>query len=274
MPQHWPNASPFPKHPLIRSHNPDEIRAFLHARGIGLDLSAKDARRFDACLDGVGLPDTYITYVDYNAPVSIRTTEANCDHWMLLPIDGYFEAASENRATVCGRDCGYVLSPGRDSLLRSQAESSRLSVRLIGAALARQLGALLGTAPGRPLALATELNLADGYGLSVSGFLYQAIADFQSDQSILCNPLTASLFGQFITTGLLLSHPHNYSEALRRLEKPILPRDVKRAIDFIEARLDSAITLADIVAASRVPGRTLFKHFKDYRGISPMGYVR
>jgi AraC-like DNA-binding protein len=145
---------------------------------------------------------------------------------------------------------------------------------LIGAALARQLGALLGTAPGRPLELATELSLADGYGLSVSGFLYQAIADFQRDQSILCNPLTASLFSQFITTGLLLSHPHNYSEALRRLEKPILPRDVKRAIDFIETHLDSAITLADIVAASRVPGRTLFKHFKDYRGISPMGYVR
>jgi hypothetical protein len=102
MPQHWPNASPFPKHPLIRSHNPDEIRAFLHARGIELDLAAKDARRFDACLDGVGLPDTYITYVDYNAPVSIRTTEANCDHWMLLPINEYFEAASENHVTVCG----------------------------------------------------------------------------------------------------------------------------------------------------------------------------
>src|SRR5262249_14527702 len=192
MPQHWPNASPFPKHPVIRSRNPDEIRAFLHARGIALDLAAKDARRFDACLDGVGLPDTYITYVDYNAPVSIQTTEANCDYWVLLPIDGYFEAATENRVTICGHDCGYVLSPGRDSLLRSQAESSRLSVRLIGAALARQLGALLGTAPARPLKLAPELNLADGYGLSVSGFLYQAIADFRRDQLILSTPLRAN----------------------------------------------------------------------------------
>src|SRR5215470_16267589 len=38
--------------------------------------------------------------------------------------------------------------------------------------------------------------------------------------------------------------------------------------------LDSVVTLADIVAASRVPGRTLFKHFNEYRGVSPMGYVR
>jgi transcriptional regulator GlxA family with amidase domain len=68
--------------------------------------------------------------------------------------------------------------------------------------------------------------------------------------------------------------PHNYSDALRRLEKPIAPRDVKRAIDYIEAHLDSVVTLADIVAASQVPGRTLFKPFKDYRGASPRRYLR
>jgi len=122
--------------------------------------------------------------------------------------------------------------------------------------------------------LAAELNLADGYGLSIAGFLYRAIADFERDESILCNPVTASSFEQLISIGLLLSHPHNYSEALRRLERPILPRDVKRAIEYIDAHLESQITLAEIVVASTVPGRTLFKHFRDYQGVSPMGYVR
>jgi len=75
-------------------------------------------------------------------------------------------------------------------------------------------------------------------------------------------------------TALLLSHPHNYSEALEHLDKPIAPRGVKRAIDYIESHLESVITLGDIVAASGVPGRTLFRHFKDYRGISPIGYLR
>jgi len=274
MPQHSPSASLFPEHPIIRSRHPDEVRAFLHGRGMGLDIASKDARQFDACLDGIGLSDTYITYVDYGAPVSIRTTEENCDYWMLLPIRGYFEASTEDCAVICSPDHGYVLSPGRDSVLRSQTESSRLSVRLIGTALGLQLGALLGEAPRRPLELAAELNLADGYGRSIGGFLRQAIADFERDKSILYNPVTASLFEQFISIGLLLSHPHNYSEALRCLERPILPRDVKWAIEYIDAHLESPITLAEIVAASKVPGRTLFKHFQDYRGISPMGFVR
>jgi AraC-like DNA-binding protein len=273
MPQHWPNASLFPQHPIVRSRSPDEIREFLNARGMELDIAGKDARQFDACLDGIGLPDTYLTYVKYGAPVLIETTEANCDYWVLLPTHGCFEAVTDKREVVCGADYGYVLSPGRNSLLRSDAGSSRLSVRVIGGALTRQLGALLGGPPTRPLELAMELKLDAGHGRSIGGFLYQAIADFDHDQSILRHPLTASLFAQFITTGLLLFHQHNYSEVLRRLERPVLPRDVKRAIDFIEAHLDSAISLADIVAASGVPGRTLFKHFKDYRCVSPMGYL-
>jgi transcriptional regulator GlxA family with amidase domain len=52
------------------------------------------------------------------------------------------------------------------------------------------------------------------------------------------------------------------------------PRDIKRAIDFMHSHLDASITLADIVAASGVPGRTLFRHFTDWKGVSPMRHLR
>jgi transcriptional regulator GlxA family with amidase domain len=61
---------------------------------------------------------------------------------------------------------------------------------------------------------------------------------------------------------------------LRRLERPAAPRDVKRAIDYIEANLGAAIGLPEIVAASAVPGRTLIQHFRDFKGTSPMRYLR
>jgi transcriptional regulator GlxA family with amidase domain len=83
-----------------------------------------------------------------------------------------------------------------------------------------------------------------------------------------------TMFEQFIMTGLLLSHPHTCSERLRQREKPISPRDVKRAIDYMESNLEAPITFSDIVEVSGVPGRTLFKHFQDWRGISPMRYLR
>jgi AraC-like DNA-binding protein len=81
-------------------------------------------------------------------------------------------------------------------------------------------------------------------------------------------------FEQFIINELLLYHPHTYSEALQRLTRLIAPRDVKRAIDYIHASLEKPLTIADFAAAAGVPGTTLFKHFRDGNGISPMRYVR
>src|SRR5262249_42354137 len=77
-----------------------------------------------------------------------------------------------------------------------------------------------------------------------------------------------------VMTVLLLHQPHNYTDALARLGRPVTPRDVKRAIDYIEANLDSEIGLPEIVAACAVPGRTLVKHFRDFKGTSPMRYLR
>ena len=48
---------------------------------------------------------------------------------------------------------------------------------------------------------------------------------------------------------------------------------MKRAIDYMEAHLDSAVTLEAIVKASGVAGRTLLKHFSDSKGVSPMRYL-
>jgi transcriptional regulator GlxA family with amidase domain len=77
-----------------------------------------------------------------------------------------------------------------------------------------------------------------------------------------------------VTTALLLHQPHNYAQALRKLGQPVTPRDVKRAIEYMEANLETPIGLPEIVAASWVPGRTLLQHLRDFSGTSPMRYLR
>jgi AraC-like DNA-binding protein len=83
-----------------------------------------------------------------------------------------------------------------------------------------------------------------------------------------------SRFEQLFMTRLLLEHPHNHSDAIRRLDRPLSPRGVKRVIDYIHANLDAPITVADLVAVSGIAGRTLFEHFRAFEGISPMRYLR
>jgi transcriptional regulator GlxA family with amidase domain len=54
----------------------------------------------------------------------------------------------------------------------------------------------------------------------------------------------------------------------------VVPGGVKRAIDFMHANLGREVTIADLVTVANVASRTLFKHFKDFTGVSPMRYLR
>jgi len=49
---------------------------------------------------------------------------------------------------------------------------------------------------------------------------------------------------------------------------------VRLAIDYINAHLNTGLRITDLIAATGVAERTLFKHFKDFMGVTPMGYVR
>ena len=141
-------------------------------------------------------------------------------------------------------------------------------------AVREHLSTLLGEVPIEPLQFAPAMELTRGFGKSFARHVLAATEDFERTNSISASRATITSFEQFIIGELLLYHPHNYSGALDRLERSILPRDVKRAIDYIHAHFDEPLTISSIATTAGVAGRTLFKHFRDAHGISPMGFVR
>jgi AraC-like DNA-binding protein len=158
--------------------------------------------------------------------------------------------------------------------MRSEPGATRLNIVLRRDAMAHQLVALLGMTPKTALEFAPSLDLRDGHARSLARFARLAITELERPDSILLEPMTARSFREFFATALLLHQPHNYSDRLKRLELRVMPRDVKRAIDYMDANLDAAIGLAEIVAAVGVPGRTLIQHFREFKGTSPLRYLR
>jgi AraC-like DNA-binding protein len=57
-------------------------------------------------------------------------------------------------------------------------------------------------------------------------------------------------------------------------EEDELAPDLRRAAHYIGLHLDDAMTVGAVAAAAGVADRTLYKHFHDERGTSPMRYVR
>lgn len=258
---------------VFNSRDPEESRAFLRAREFRLEIAASQAAHFNMRLTGVFFPNLYLGTLQYGAAAQIRANSSFDYHRFATSIHGGFEAVVGGNEIACRPGRGVLLSPTLGGLVRSQRDQFGMTMFLSGRALRRHLAALLGEPPKTPLEFVPAFDVAQGYGRSLVGYARSAMADVNRDPSLL-NPITIDLFEQFFMVGLLIAHPHNYSLALDRPQPWIAPRDVNHAIDFIEANLAEPIGLADIVAASGIPGRTLSKHFRRFRETTPMRYVR
>jgi AraC-like DNA-binding protein len=263
------------RHRIFQSRDVDEAHAYLRRKEFQLDINPRQASELDMRINGVYLPGMWFGYFHYGPPVATRAVGRD-DYWVQLPVRGHVEVAGSCSSIICDTRRAAVLSPTRTDfyLVRSGRRCGRLCLSLARASLCGQLAALLGELPNKALEFTPEMDVTLGYGSSLVRHVLMAIADLERGGSMLVNPVVVSSFEQFIMTALLLSHPHNYSDALRRLEKAIAPRDVRRAIDYMEAHLNEAISIADLVRETGVAGRTLFVHFKAFKGVSPMRYLR
>jgi AraC-like DNA-binding protein len=262
--------------PIFRSADLDETVAFFRQKGFRLEVAPRHVRELDVRVNCACLPGLYVGCLQYGAPVVAEPESPGTDYFITFPLTGRLGASMDGYSIRCDLRNAAFLSypPAPPDSIRSDAGCTRFNLTLVGSAVAGQLSALLGSPCKQRLTFAPQLNIGEGYGSRLMSYLRLAIADFDAAHAMFWTPLTIAQFEQFIITDLLLAHPHNYSEALRQLECAIIPRDVKRALDYLHDHLDEPITLADLVRTSRVAGRTLLKHFRDYKGTSPMRYLR
>ena len=261
---------------LSRFHtrDADEARAFLSSKDYELDLSRSDARQTDLRINGVYLPGAYVGYYQFGAPIVARTHAACHDYWINLPLEEAIEATIGAETLICGPQRGFVSSPTLQYVVRTQGAGARVHVQITEERMNRQVTALLGTPLSEPVVFTASIDLTKGHGRSLGNCVGLAISDLEGGDALANNPIATGLFEECITTKLLLEHPNNYSDALHRIQKSIAPASVKRAVEFMNAELGSPLGISEIAAAAGVAGRTLFKHFKDAHGASPMQYLR
>src|SRR5688572_15739281 len=263
------------RRPILHSRDIEETRAFLSSRAIQLDLpgSPRDRAGFDVCYNGIYLESLWLGFIRYGATAEARVQPTRGDYWVHFPLHGRLTVSTGGEAHDCDPRHAALTSPVDVLAIRSDASTERLSISIQGEALMRHLADLLDDAPLQPLRFAPSMPLETGFGRFFAHMLYDAADDF-CQTAMLANPLAGNDFEQLVMTSLLLSHPHNYSAALRQRERQLSPRDIRRAVDYIRENASKPLTLGEVAQASGVAGRTLLKHFRDVHGVSPMRYLR
>jgi len=265
-------------HPRLHSRDGDAVRDFLGHKQLEFEVMGRGAAQapVDTRINALYMPDAsgYLSYVQYGATVQTRTRPSAGDYRIQFPLEGACETILGRRTYVCAGANAVVTSADGPHSLRLSADCRRVLVVFSRDALARQLAALLGAPLRSELVFQPDLDTTRGAGRSLVEYLELALREFNRPDSALHAPLALKQFEQLFMTTLLLAHRHNYSELLHGRGPTAAPRDVKRAVEYIHAHLDAPITLADLVTAAGVPGRTLREHFRSFKGLPPMAYLR
>ena len=87
-------------------------------------------------------------------------------------------------------------------------------------------------------------------------------------------PITKSGVENLILETILSACPHDIKVSMTRPKVGAVPQNVRRCEEFVEAHAGDQITIADMVAVSGASKRMLFQAFRDYRGTSPMAYLK
>ena len=263
------------RYQVFASKKLDEAHAFMDSKKFLFDMRSRDRGTLDVVSRLAYLPGMFIGCIHYGSAVMAgsRPDRQKDDFWVHFPVRGNAEVIGNGKALPCNPSRSVVIS-AYGHLMRSEADSERVTVAISKATAMKQLEALLGDTPSRRLEFEPEFNLAAAHARRLRRQVGLAIADLDESRPEELGPVVIGMYEQLIVTQLLLGQPNNYSAALNRLENKIASGDVKRAVDFIEGNLQLPLTLSDIAIAAGVPGRTLLEHFKDHRGVSPMRYVR
>lgn len=264
-------------HVMLSTTDPDEARKFLAAKNLDLKLRPAEGpagRGFYAGVNAIHADDFYIAHMTYGVDVAIDTPAEREDYGFSTPLSGRMATRDGAETTPCTLEATTLASPGAAQTMMIDGGARRLSLSLKRNLVRRRLALLTGEPIKGEIAFERDLNLKAGHGRMVLDAMTLAAKASHLGVDVVGRPARVAHLEETALSALLLYQPHSHRWLLDRPCAAPSSRDVRRAIDYIEAHLDAPIRLDDLVRAAGVPGRTLNDHFRAFVGVSPMEYLR
>jgi AraC-like DNA-binding protein len=167
-----------------------------------------------------------------------------------------------------------VFMPGTDVEHIWSHDCAQLGIKIAPAEIVRELEMLIDRPVHRPVAFSRRLDLttkASRSWLSLVGVLAR---DAGQDDGLLGHRLAVANLQHLLVEGLLLTQPHNYTDALNGGGAPASQAVVKQAIDLMRGHPETVWTTAEVSRATGVSARALQKAFVKAGELPPMTYLR
>jgi AraC-like DNA-binding protein len=257
-------------HPVSRADDLDEARDAVTRLYVPHALDAFERGPLGMRLNAVRVGAVTAGYLTYGAEVLMRAGEV-MDYHVNIPVTGGCDHRCGNLAPVPAdphRAALYL--PGHPGEMRWYTGAAQLCVMIERTALERELERHLGRPLGRAVRFDTAMDLTAPNARSWLG-----VVRLLDDNRLAAHPFAAEHLQNLVITGLLLTQPHNYSDALHApVSGPAPSRAVRRAVELLEGQPERAWSSASLAQEVALSVRALQEGFRRAFDLPPMAYLR
>lgn len=274
---HDPNPALYlPGHPLLRTTDLDEARDRVAQKFCDHRLTmVGSGAGFDVCHNHVMGQNMSVNYLDYGADVHIDPGMLGTFYLLQIPLVGQAIVAHRGVEVLADASTATILNPDRATWMQWHAGCRKLLLQIDKTHMERVAEQLIGHALPGPIRFDPGIDLAQGLGRNLRQMVITAARAAES----------GALFGPVMTgsdmrvefdlaAALLTGQASNIHHIVQQADHGALPRDLRRAMDFICANLSEPIQLSDIARQAGVNIRTLQKGFIRSFGLTPMQVLR
>lgn len=213
-------------------------------------------------------------YLRFGSAIRIHTAEAT-DYHVDIPLTGraVMRAGSRGPLYTTPRTAR-IFMPGHAADLDCDEDFTQLALMIPRAELLLELESLLGRSVAKPLEFSAELALAEGPGRTILETLRLIDQVSNHTSELLHNPLTSQRLEQVLIASLLLTQPHNYTDALTSPVAAAGAHPVARAVELLRANPEYPWTVSQLANRVSVSVRSLQEGFRRSMDATPMSYLR
>ena len=258
------------------SNDLEAIRAFLAARGAELDIA--DAVRPGSTrttLRTRHMQRCYVARSRYGAAGKITKCEPDWawNYGVSFALSGEVEARTDHGNFTVRPSQAVIRPPVERANFVWSEGTTKTFVSVRPEAVQTYLACLVDKPVVGRVTFLPQIDVDGQVGSMLLSAISLALDATPTGLGNVAQQLQEAAFEETLFSILLLHQPHSHEAMLTDPMPAPSPRDVKRAIDYVQANLSDPVRLVDLIEAAGVPGRTLNEHFRRFTGLSPLAYL-
>ncbi len=263
---------PLHKFPICDSNKVDDwSAATLPVFGPTQVEPKPGSKAFRALFNLCRLQRTALCYGSFGGAFAVSVPES-VSFVQGLPIRGVGQHINNGMVIPDSPRKGAIGAPGPVAL-SYQEDFEVFAVFMKPDALSNTLAGLIGAPLGKKLELDRSNYDWRPEPRMIRSLVGLTLAELDREEGDV-SPLVLAELEQAILVAFLCGAGHNYSRSLEGSPRGVAPSQVRLVEDYIEAHWNQPVSIEGLAVATNASARSVFHAFKEFRGYSPMNFLK